>query len=129
MTFTYVPNTVAGMVRLLLNDVDTDTAVFADDEIAAFLDLEGQNVKRAAAQAIDTNADDQALASKVLRTQDLNTDGAKLADALRARAKELRRQADEADEDTDDGFFFGVVDMGGPATVPELTDHRVRYPY
>ena len=126
MTFTYDTSTDVGMVRLLLNDVDDDTHVFTDAEIDAFLDLEAGNVKRAAAQAIDTNADDQALASKVLRTQDLTTDGAKLADSLRKRAAELRRQADDEDQDGD-GFFFGVVDVTGPAYGPELTARRRGY--
>lgn len=111
--------TDAGMVRLLLNDVYEDALVFTDDEIAAFLAMEGGSVKRAAAQAIDTNADNEALASKVLRTQDLQTDGAKVADSLRKRAAELRRQADVADEDGD-GFYFGIVDLD-QSCGPELT--------
>lgn len=120
MAFTYQVDTPLGQVRLLLNDVDADTAVFDDAEIDAFLALEGQSVKRAAAQAIDTNATNEALASKVLRTQDLATDGAKLADSLRKHAAELRRQAD--DQDDEDGFFFGTVDIaGGSASRPELT--------
>lgn len=105
----YDPSTDLGRVRLLLNDVAFDGHVFSDEEIEAFLELEGGSVKRAAAQAIDTNADNEALASKVLRTQDLSTDGAKLAEALHKRAAELRRQADE--EDNDAGFYFGVVDI------------------
>lgn len=119
MPFTYIQGTPAGMVRLLLNDVDETHPVFSDDEIDAFLALEGGSVKRAAAQAIDTNADDQALASKVLKTQDLSTDGAKLADSLRSRARELRRQADVQDED--DSFVFEVVDLSGPGG-PEHTN-------
>jgi hypothetical protein len=62
----------------------------------AFLALEGDVVKLAAAQAIDVNADDEALTSKVIRTQDLTTDGAKLADSMRKHAAALREQA--ADE-------------------------------
>lgn len=108
-------------VRLLLNDVDDETHVFEDDEVAAFLGLEGGNIKRAAAQAIDTNADDQALAGKVLRTQDLSTDGAKVADALRKRAAELRRQADEDDANGDDTAFFEIGPFGAQAGGPELT--------
>lgn len=108
-----------GKVRLLLNDVDEANEVFTDDEVEAFLDLEGGSVKLAAAQAIDTNADNEALASKVLRTQDLTTDGAKIADALRKRAAALRAQAaDEADA-AEDGFYFGIIDAEGPR--PELT--------
>lgn len=84
--------TPLGQVRLLINDT-TDSPVFSDPEIAAFLLLEGQNVKLAAAQALDTIADDEALTSKVIRTQDLSTDGASVAEGLRQRAQQLRDDA------------------------------------
>jgi hypothetical protein len=80
-------------VRLLINDDGDGGNVFPDAAIDAFLSMEGDNVKRAAAQALDTIADDEALTSKVIRSQDLSTDGASLAAGLRARAQELRRQA------------------------------------
>lgn len=83
----------AGQVRLLINDTSDLDPVFSDQEIAAFLTMEGANVKRAAAQALDTIADDEALTSKVIRSQDLSTDGASVADGLRARAVTLRSQA------------------------------------
>lgn len=102
MANTYAPGTDRGMVRLLLNDVASPW-VFTDNEVDAFLALEGGSVKRAAAQAIDTNADNEALASKVLRTQDLQTDGAKLAQALHQRAESLRAQA--VDDEEADGYF------------------------
>lgn len=103
----YTPTTDVGMVRLLLNDVDDDRLVFTDDEINAFLAIEGGNIKRAAAQAIDTNADNEVLASKVLTSQDVQTDGAKLAAAMHARAESLRAQA-LADEQADG--YFEIVD-------------------
>lgn len=103
-----VPDAV-DQLRLLLNDVDEATMVFTDTELRTFLALEGGIIKLAAAQAIDTNADDQALASKVLRTQDVTTDGAKLAQVLHARAEQLRAQHDRALEAADDGFF-GIVE-------------------
>lgn len=96
--------TAAGRVRLLLNDVDEANLVFTDQEIAAFLALEGDNVKRAAAQAIDTNADNEALASKVIKDHQVTTDGAKVADALHKRATELRHQADVEGED-----YFEII--------------------
>ncbi|VXC44264.1 hypothetical protein [Nocardioides sp. AX2bis] len=109
------------MVRLLLNDVapNEHDQVFTSEEIADFLALEGGSVKRAAAQAIDTNADNELLASKVLTDHQISTDGAKLADSMRKRAAALRAQADreetKAVEDSDDGFFFGVVNVvSGP---------------
>lgn len=108
-------NTDHGRVRLLLNDVDETALVFTDNELHAFLQLEDGSVKRAAAQAIDTNASNLALASRVLRTQDVSTDGAKLADAMRGHADRLRVQADG-----DEGFFEVI---GTPVRrPPELTE-------
>lgn len=112
-----------GKVRLLVNDVDEASGlVFTNAEIDAFLSLEGANVKRAAAQAIDTIADNEALASKVIRAQDKSTDGAKVADALRKRAAALRAQADRAEAEADDGGFFDIVALNTEASVPELTE-------
>lgn len=85
-------STNVGRVRLLINDTDYDH-VFSDDEIDVFLALEGESVKLAAAQALDTIADDEALTSKVIRSQDLSTNGASVATGLRQRAKELRAQS------------------------------------
>lgn len=112
--------TPAGQVRLLINDTTEGDFVFTDGEITAFLAMEDDNVKRAAAQALDTIADDEALTSKVIRTQDLATDGAKVADSLRKRAATLRAQADKADDDADEGFFE-FVPMNGDGCGPELT--------
>lgn len=120
----YDPTTPEGMVRLLLNDVDAAAQVFTDGEISAFLTLEGGSVKRAAAQAIDTNATNEALASKVLRTQDLSTDGAKVAAAMREHADRLRAQADREDAADDEGFFQIVPMADGGSYGPELTQRR-----
>lgn len=120
MAFTYDPATPAGQVRLLVNDVAAPW-VFQDDEITAVLTLESDNVKRAAAQLIDTNASNEALASKVLRTQDVQTDGARLADALRKHATALRDQAD-ADEERGDNFFFDIVALEGSEGFPRFDD-------
>jgi hypothetical protein len=87
VSFTYDVTTPRGQVRLLLNDVDAATAVFQDAEIDAFLALEGASVKLAAAQAIDTNATNEALASKVIKDHQQQTDGAKVADAMRKHAQ------------------------------------------
>jgi hypothetical protein len=119
MTTTYDIETPVGKVRLLLNDVASPW-VFSNEEIDALLSLEGDSIKRAAAQAIDTNADNEVLASKVLRTQDLTTDGAKAADSLRKRAAALRAQADKDDAEGDDGAYFEIVPMGTSCR-PELT--------
>lgn len=111
-------------VRLLINDPDSN--VFTAVEIDDFLALTGNVVKRAAALAIDTIADNEALVSKVIRDGDLATDGPKVADSLRKRAAALRAEAaaDKADEDVDSGesSYFGIVNLGSDARCrPELT--------
>lgn len=88
----YDPATPAGQVRLLINDTTSDP-VFTDEDIAAFLTLCQNSPKRAAARALETIAADEALTSKVITSQDVGTDGAKVADALRALAASLRAEA------------------------------------
>lgn len=118
----YDPSTDEGQVRLLLNDV-AEPYAFTNDEIKAFLLLEGGAVKLAAAQAIDTNADNEVLASKVLRTQDLQTDGAKVAQVLHERAQRLRTQ--HFNELEGDGAF-DIVEAE-PGIWPEHTNPPAWY--
>ena len=97
--------TAIGQVRLLIPDVEQlenpadPTAeasyIFDDHQIQAFVSLYANSVKRAAAQAKLVLATSETLISKVIRTDDLQTDGAKLGAELRAQAKELRDQATE----------------------------------
>ncbi|MET9339272.1 hypothetical protein [Nonomuraea sp. NPDC003804] len=101
--------TDAGKVRLLVSDVDEANLLLTDEQIAALLTLEGGSVKLAAAQALDTIASSEALVSKVITTQDLSTDGAKVAAELRARAAALRQQVD--DGTGDDTVGFDIVDF------------------
>ncbi|MBO0826213.1 MAG: hypothetical protein J2P24_00385 [Streptosporangiales bacterium] len=109
MTEAYDPTTAAGRVRLLTNDVDPAAPVFTDAEIEAFLDLTGQSVFLAAAQALDTVASNEVLVGKVIRTQDLSTNGAQVSAELRARAQSLRDQAASGDDDP--GAAFLVADF------------------
>lgn len=102
-----------GKVRLLIPDTDESNQLFSDAQITAFLTMEGGIVKKAAAAALETIASNEAMVSKVIRTQDLSTDGAKVAAELRARAAELRRQVDEDDPDAGG---FNVVDFIDPFT-------------
>ncbi|MDN4173923.1 hypothetical protein QWY28_13260 [Nocardioides sp. SOB77] len=120
------------ILRSLINDPvrdDTDEQLFDNVELLDFLALEGQDVKRAAAQVLDTVADNEVLVGKAIRTQDLQTDGAKVADSLRKRATTLRAQADKADDDADGGSFQIVNPVRSPRRAPELTQHRpTRWP-
>jgi hypothetical protein len=98
MAFTYDLTTDAGKVRLLVPDRDETSAVFADDEVDAFLALEG-GVYRAAALALETIAADTALTIRVTNLLGLNVDGTRASAELLKRAERLRAQAAAAVED------------------------------
>lgn len=104
-------STAAGQLRLLISDTDEpDNVILGDPMVEGFLGMHGltptatdaatASVKRAAADALDAIATSETLISKVMRTQaGVSTDGARVAEALRAHARSLREQADD-DEDT-----------------------------
>jgi len=102
------------LVRLLIADTNPSNRLFRVDQVQDFLDLEGSSVKLAAATALETIARSEVLISKVITTQDLATDGAKVGAELRASAAELRRQV-ETGEGTDDSGF-DIVDFEDPRT-------------
>ena len=112
--------TAIGQVRLLIPDTEQldnpatstvdATYIFDDHQIQAFLSLYANSVKRAAAQAKLVLATSETLISKVIRTDDLQTDGAKLGAELRAQAKELQEQA-EKEELYDSYEDFEIVDF------------------
>ena len=105
-----------GQVRVLIPDLrkledlrdlrNEPRYLFTDDEILAFLAISNGNVKRAAADACDAIGMDKALQLLVLKTDDKQTDGAKLLDAIVKRAKTLREQAKEDDENN---LSFDVI--------------------
>ena len=105
-----------GQVRVLIPDLrkledlrdlrNEPRYLFTDDEILAFLAVNGGNVKRAAADACDAIGMDKALQLLVLKTDDKQTDGAKLLDAIVKRARALREQAKE---DEENNLSFDVV--------------------
>lgn len=119
-------STPIGVVRLLITDTDEAFPLFTDADVQALLDLEGGNVKRGAAAALETIGTSETLIAKKITTQDLSTDGPAVAKDLRERAKTLRDQADKADADADedaDGFGFDFIDMPrGGADFASCTD-------
>ena len=60
-TFTYDLTTDVGKVRLLCRDTASATAIFSDEEIQVFLDMEDNVVKLAAAQAMENAASNQSI--------------------------------------------------------------------
>ncbi len=109
----YIPDLI------LLEDPKVPTAApeyyFSDKEIESFVfEYSGDvaaatryQVKRAAADAIDALANNEALVLKKIKTEDLETDGPATANALRAGARALRQQADE--DDANENQFVGVI--------------------
>ncbi len=108
MAFTYDLSTDAGKVRLLVPDNKAASYIFEDDEIDLFLALEG-GIKKATAMALETIASNEALVLKVIKLLDVQTDGAKVSDALLKRAALLRSQAE--DDALADGDGFEIAEM------------------
>lgn len=122
----YDPTSDVGYVRLTIGDTIVDPAgqVFTDAEIGAFLKREGGPLS-AAARALDIIADSEARLSKAIRTQDLATDGAKVADSMRKHAASLRAQAKAAGEGVDDAEDdWAIATFTKRPTAPELAGFR-----
>ena len=110
MKFSYNLSTSIGKVRLLVKDTNILSPIFDDDEIQAFLTMENNIVKRAAALALETIASDEALTTKAISVLELRMDGPAVARSLMERAARLREQADREDA-ADEGAAFDVAEM------------------
>jgi len=109
MAFTYVLSTDIGKVRLLTMDNNSSNYTFEDEEVEVFLAME-TGVKRATALALETIASNEAFVLKRIELLDLKTDGPAVAKELRARAADLRTQA-ERDEASEDGGSFDIAEQ------------------
>ena len=109
-------NEPAQKVRLLIGDTNADDPDFTDEQIEGFLTIARNSVLRAAADALDAIATDEALISKKLRTQDRQSDGPSVADALRKHANALRARAKEEEDAEDDEPFFMAFNLDGPGS-------------
>ena len=109
MAFTYSLATDVGKLRLLIMDNQAASYLFEDDEISAFLALEGSNLKRGAALALETMASNEAYVLKRIELLELKTDGPAVSKELRGRAADLRSQADR-DEAAGDGGAFDIAE-------------------
>jgi hypothetical protein len=108
-------DTDVGKVRVLLGDTEAENVesgigeymYFSDAEINAFLDMYGDNVKLAAARAIEVIAASQALLLKSWSSDDLTVNGDKIAESLRKIAAQLREEA-IAEESSE---YFNLIKM------------------
>lgn len=103
--FTLDETTDIGAVRMIIQDMDVEQAMFSDAGITKLLSMNGDDVRLAAAAALDIMASSQAMILKVIRTLDLSTDGASVARALREHAAQLREDAEKADGGEEGGLF------------------------
>lgn len=104
-------STPVWQVRALVPDIekvpnpnrpfDSAEYLFSDEHLLALLELNSGNVRLAAADACEALGTSEGYIAKVIKTEDLATDGAKLMQAFLARAKQLRAYA--LDEDALDG--------------------------
>lgn len=101
-TFTYLVANSVGKVRLAIADIDlttttgtrdTWTVLFTDEEIGVFLSQAGSNIWLAASFALNSMAASRAMLAKVRRLGDFSEDTSKIADSLRAQAKEYKEMA------------------------------------
>lgn len=95
--------------------------LFTDAELTTYVEIAGGSILRAASYAVLAIANSEAMISKVIKTQDLSTNGAAVADALRLTAKQLADRAD-AEESKLDEFYLEFIDYGTGTTRPELTE-------
>jgi hypothetical protein len=103
VSFTYDLATSIGRVRLLGDDRVQATSALTDDELQAMLDLNDGRERLAAAQALDAKAANRAWLQRIT-AEGVASDGAAIAEALRAAAAELRRQEGAGVDDPDPGF-------------------------
>jgi len=84
--------------------------MFTDDDIQNFYTAGASSVLRAAAYANFAIATSEALISKKIRTQDLQTDGAAIANALMIKGNALLAQADKVDKNAAMDYF-DIIDF------------------
>lgn len=113
-----------GQVRLLITDLseDPDAQLFSDLQLQAFLAMRGDSVNRAAANALRVMAASEVMVSKVIRTQDRSTDGAKVSAELRALAQTYEDEAGAADAAAAESVFE-IVPLYAPAK-PEGAEYQ-----
>lgn len=117
-------------VRALIPDTEPvfdGETLFSDPEIQTYLDIAAGNVLRAAAYAMIAIANSEAMINKVIKTQDLSTDGSKVADSIRGAANTLMKRADDIERQ--EASYLAIVDYGGWYDNPELTEWNWSYPH
>lgn len=99
------------IIRVLIPDTeavfgaDENATMFSDEELKDFFTAGRGSMLRAAGYANYAIATSEALISKVIKTQDLSTNGAQVAEALIKKGNALFDQADKEDAADAQGYF------------------------
>lgn len=109
-------STPLGKVRALIPDTEevdwddsgTTSFLLPDGHLSALLSLNNDQVRLAAADACEAIGMSEALISKVIKTEDLETDGAKNAQVFLTRARQLR-DAHKWEQDVEASGHFQLV--------------------
>jgi len=107
--FTLDPETDIGAVRMIIQDLNIEQALFTDAGITRLLSLNGDDIRLASAAALDIMASSQAMILKVIRLLDISTDGAAVARALREHASQLRKDVEIAE--AGEGELFDYAEL------------------
>ena len=121
------PDSPVGQVRLLISDVqlrsdpvrpaEAAEYYFSDAHISGYLTINNGNVFHAAASALTAFAANEALVSKKIRKENLQTDGPAVANALRLLAQDyVARGNKQVDTEVAADGTFLVVDFEVPVT-------------
>lgn len=119
------------LVRILIPDTEAvfeGETLFSDTDIENFLLVSRGNIYRAAGLAMVAIGNSEAMISKVIRTQDLSTNGAAVAASFHKAAELMFKRADDDDKAADMGYFE-IIDFGEGwgHDRPELTNWRGNY--
>lgn len=91
-----------------------------DESLETYITLRKGGIYGAAADALRAMAALEIRVGKYLRTEDLQTDGARVGDALRLLAREYdKRQAEDDDSEALENHAFEIVDFKYPYVNPE----------
>lgn len=114
---TYNPAADIGKVRLLVGDTTPSTAVNTDLEIQAFLDMASQNLRLAAAIALDAAANNAAKLAKIVKLGTLGIDKSSVFKALIIAAEKMRRTASPSPYVSSSDSNFSMTNDGVPGTL------------
>lgn len=132
--FPPIATSPVGKVRVLVGDTETRTDpefpaspaeyLFSDVFIEAYLEINGDNVRFAAADALDTMATNEAMILKKIRTESLQTDGPAVANAIRLHSDRLRARAKQEEEALDAAESVEIVDFSDPVSTWDAFEYR-----